>query len=126
MNIECRKHYSQFSNNEEKTLKKLISEKEYILTDYSIMRKTHRVILNREIRDTLKDYKIIEYHYKFGDNRVLIRSNKSYNHYNICLVLSLNEGKIITVYDNYDNDKHYTLNITNYNGNLDIRRIIKN
>ena len=123
---ECRKHYLQFKNSEKDTLTKLISNNTYVMSPHATIRQTHKVILNREIRDTLKDYKIVEYHYKYGDNRVLIRSNKSYKHTNLCLVLSLNRGEIITVYDNSEDDRHETLDLKNYNRDIDIRNILNN
>ena len=123
---ECRKHYLQFKNNEKDTLTKLISNNTYVIGSHATIRQTHKIILNREIRDTLKDYKIVEYHYKYGDNRVLIRSNKSFMKTNICLVLSLNRGEIVTAYDNSDDDRHETLDLKIYDRNLDIKKLLNN
>lgn len=63
------------------------------------------------------------------DRRVLLRSDESYPvkitnggsaHSNICFVLSLETGKVVTVYWNKLHDKHQYLDPNRYSDNLEI------
>lgn len=90
-------------------------------------------VLNRE---SIKDY-IVEYNetpFKgVIEHRVLIRDSKrvmvKYNEgkdnefsalSNLCFVLCIDNGKIVTTYYNVDNDSHDTLNLYRYDKNLKI------
>lgn len=83
-------------------------------------------------------YDIIEYNItKYGKNkvskRVVIRSVEAFNRFasirggerewrkcNICIVLDINTGIIITTYYNLDKDSHTSINIRRYNKDLKI------
>lgn len=79
-------------------------------------------VLDSTIR---KEYNIIEVNYpNEGRIQVLIRSKKSFQGRNICLVLSLISPVLVTAYSNAENDHHATL-MTEYNDSLDIIELLK-
>lgn len=88
------------------------------------------------LNDSLKDF-VVEYNetpFKGNiEHRVLLRDNKSimviYNEgmenqfcelSNLCFVLCMDNGKIVTTYYNIINDSHKTLNLNRYDKNLKI------
>lgn len=75
---------------------------------------------------TLHEYEIIEYKnvYFSKDNmeeRVVLRSKQPYYGKNICLVYSITNKVIITVWLNGVVDNHKTLRLSEYNADMEIK-----
>lgn len=92
-----------------------------------------------QIKNTIKEYNyIIEYNettdtYGKIDRRVLVRSSRVYKvdfhktdgsvikgNANLCFVISIDTGYIITTYYNFINDEHKTIDMRRYDKNLKI------
>lgn len=110
---ELRKHYSTMSGLEIWYLENIINQMgEYKISNHAKSRMKQKKISNKNIHRALKDFKIIEYHRKNGEDRVLIRSNQG--EFCICLVISINNSRIITAYKNDSTDNHYTIKWEEY------------
>lgn len=66
------------------------------------------------------EYKIIREGDKIVDERVLLRSNKSYDGSNVVIVYSMKWNKVITVWFNSVDDNHETLDLSIYNEDMQI------
>lgn len=92
-----------------------------------------------QIKNTIKEYNyIIEYNettdtYGKIDRRVLVRSSRVYKvdfhktdgsvikgNANLCFVISIDTGYIITIYYNFINDEHKTIDMRRYDKTLKI------
>ena len=92
-----------------------------------------------QIKNTIKEYNyIIEYNETTNvngkiDRRVLVRSSRVYKvdfhktdgsvikgNANLCFVISIDTGDIITTYYNFINDEHETIDMRRYNKTLKI------
>ena len=92
-----------------------------------------------QIKNTIKEYNyIIEYNettdtYGKIDRRVLVRSSRVYKvdfhkidgsvikgNANLCFVISIDTGNIITTYYNFINDEHKTIDMRRYDKTLKI------
>lgn len=92
-----------------------------------------------QIKNTIKEYNyIIEYNettdtYGEIDRRVLVRSSRVYKvdfhkidgsvikgNANLCFVISIDTGNIITTYYNFINDEHKTIDMRRYDKTLKI------
>lgn len=93
----------------------------------------------KQIKNTIKEYNyIIEYNettniYGKIDRRVLVRSSHIYKvdfhkidgsiikgNANLCFVISIDTGDIITTYYNFINDEHKTIDVRRYDKTLKI------
>lgn len=93
----------------------------------------------KQIKNTIKEYNyIIEYNettdtYGKIDRRVLVRSSRVYKvdfhkidgsvikgNANLCFVISIDTGDIITTYYNFINDEHKTIDMRRYDKTLKI------
>lgn len=93
----------------------------------------------KQIKNTIKEYNyIIEYNettdtYDKVDRRVLVRSSRVYKvdfhkidgsvikgNANLCFVISIDTGDIITTYYNFINDEHKTIDMRRYDKTLKI------
>jgi hypothetical protein len=71
-------------------------------------------------------FDLIEYHNCGVDHRVLLRSIESDSEgYQLCVSFSLTMKRVKTVYKNYKHYKHENLDESNYDGSLDIKKLIK-
>lgn len=135
-----KKHYTQMTN----------GEKEYIinkLNQYSISNicLSNHVIENKNREFSMSDIYsilkkdelidlIIEYNTNGKDRRILIRDNSIHTvdfldskgnfickeNANLCFVISINSGRIITVYWNIHGDNHDTIDWRRYDAQLKI------
>ena len=112
--MEFRKYYTDFSTKEEKLLNTYLG-KEYNIGEHTIIRQKEKIITKDEIQRAIKNGKIIEFHVKDDNKRILVRGNCAENgRYNICVVLDIDNNRVVTAYDNLVNDKHYTLDYSKY------------
>jgi hypothetical protein len=115
---QIKKHHTQLTDNEKCRLKDKMIGLTLTLSDHA----KDKPFLNlKHIESCVRRFTVIEFNHVFGknDNRVLIRSKESFimndgKFYNVCLVISLDKARIITVYYNLDNDKHETLDVRRY------------
>jgi hypothetical protein len=123
-NTEKRKYYTQMTEKELKMLSNLIKDKEFTLTAYSRGRIQKRDIDENQVKRAIKDGKILEFHYKDGDIRVLIRGSTNESGNNICVVVNLRNQEIVTSYPCAYNDNHITLDMNIYDRNFDITKYL--
>lgn len=76
---------------------------------------------------TLHEHEVIEYKnvYFNKDNieeRVVLRSKQPYYGKNVCLVYSITNKVVITVWLNDATDNHKTLRLSEYNANMEIKQ----
>lgn len=127
--IGQRKHGSQLTKREEEGLwkrLKSIEEWEWRISDHALDRLESRGIkaTKHDIITTIYNSKIVEYRItknKKIEERVVLRSRSIVNDcYNIHVVFSLTDKKIITVWMNHIEDLHETLNWSIYNKNMKV------
>lgn len=140
MRNEVKKHLTQMSRAEKKFIWKKLKKKRARVSQSNIKIGYHanEMIINRPrfnvdlpiIIETVKnskfyEYKIIREGDKIVDERVLLRSNKSYDGSNVVIVYSLMWNKVITVWCNNVDDKHKTLDLSSYNKDMQIVGVVK-
>jgi len=130
---QIKKHYTQFSELEKMLLKlhiDSIPKNEIKIIKHA---KNHMDFLNNSIiNQVLEKYEIIEFNVNFKpertDCRVLIRSvktlnikeNGTVNKANVCIVLDVRTGEVITAYANYKDDNHSNINMNRYDESINI------
>lgn len=138
-NNQIKKHFTQMTKNEIEFLKLKIDRiKNYITVSEHLTSKCNKINTLTVNQILNSEYDIIEYNetpnYNGTDKRVLIRSKmqfdtifvdtitnlKTIEQCNICVVISIVSGIIITGYLNKCNDAHYTINFNRYDKNLSI------
>lgn len=126
-----KKHYTQFTKAELRYLEsRLRTIKDVSLTRHA---RNKGITINKgDIQRVLrsKDIKnqIIEFNCTRGDQRVLVRSRDIFDtivdgvshRCNICFIVSLKDGVIVTVYYDDVNDNHKTVDFSRYNKDLKI------
>lgn len=96
------------------------------ITAYTLNRMKERLngIELLDVAKTFLDYELIEYNRHSSDHRVLIRGNENIQNgigsYNICIVYSMLNNRIVTIWKENDHDHHDTLRIEEYNQDLEI------
>ena len=126
-----KKHIKQMRNTEKTLIKNKLKNLGALELSFHVKEQMiKRNITEEDIYNVMRDYSIIEFHHKINDygkddNRVLIRSNRKVNGYNICLSISLDKTRIITCYGNESKDKHKTIDMKNYDCKCDISKYIK-
>ena len=123
--MEFRKIYMDMTTQEKTELQKYISIN-YKLGNHAKDRLFQKQITKEQVYDVLKFGHIIEFHYLDGSNRILVRGNNNELGNNVCVVIDIIKGRIVTVYKNNNaNDNHKTLNRSQYIRNLDILSLAK-
>lgn len=109
-----RKHYSQFSREEIERMQARIAE---LIPSRIYTHHAEEKMAQLNIREEQIAWqgKIIEFNHNQGDSNVLIREQSG-----ICWVMSLNTGKIITIWRNNPYDNHRTLNWSLYTRQIQI------
>ena len=119
-----RKHRQHMNSAEVRALKEAIRgldpTKLYSFNWYIKKRMKQRGISRKDINRTIKEGHIIEAHNeKRDDIRILLR-HETKRGLAVCLVVSLKDHCIITVYINESSDNHPTLNWSEYQWNVDL------
>lgn len=125
MTSEWRKHTHHMTKWEVKRLQDTINNNKFDYTYYSYIRLNERNIDELSVQKTIKHGQIVEFHFKDGDARVLLRGKANVDGYSICVVLSLTKKQIITIYKNEYYDNHDTLHNELYNKKIDLMKYIK-
>lgn len=135
-----KKHSLQMTSAEKKYISKRLRKKRARVSQSNIVVGYHanQMILERPrfnvdipiIIETIKnskfyEYKIIREGDKIVDERVLLRSNKSYDGSNVIIVYSMKWNKVITVWFNSVDDNHETLDLSIYNEDMQIVGALK-
>lgn len=131
-----KKHYTQLSKEELIYLKKKIYSIRNIKPSWHLVEKNDILIRKSDILKVLRDSEIkdliIEYNvtpnFHGVDKRVVLRSREEYTvdtgdnvvQCNLCFVISILKGEIITAYYNNINDNHETINWARYNKDLKV------
>lgn len=133
-----KKHVKQMTRKEQWYLREQIKNLPNIyFTNHALTNGVDVTI--EQIKNTIKEYNyIIEYNETINQNgkvdrRVLMRSSTIYNvdfkrvdgsivkgNANLCFVISIDTGRIITTYYNYIRDNHETIDYRRYDKNLKI------
>lgn len=93
--------------------------------DHSMDRLYQKYIFEDEVIDTIKHGAIIELHIVNNSPRLLFRKHRTNQAKDICVVMDVLSGKVITAYTNDSNDNHSTLREELYNDELDVITIVK-
>ena len=92
------------------------------ITDHTLIRLREKEIEGIHLAYSLIDFSIIEYkQMKSGNERIVIRSNMSFNGFNVCTVLDITTGTVITAWKNRVTDTHRTLDLSKYDECLTVR-----
>lgn len=94
------------------------------IDEHTIIRGKQRYITNEEIFECIKKGYIVELHQVKKQCRVLLRYRRKNTTDDICVVVDILNGRIITAYTNNTNDKHATLREENYNSELNVIAVI--
>lgn len=133
-NQRCRKQYkvhrAQMSKYDIQNLVQILKNIDLnsMRTSYHVIKKNDDRLTIELFRDTFArnmdsmedkiiEYNEIPYFTKYGmifDKRVLIRDDKDYDGYNLCLVLSINRNQIVTAYWTHKDDNHANLDWSRY------------
>lgn len=118
---EYRKHVSQMSNEEKELIEfKIANLNGFNPTKYCKSKMEERNITTEDIYNAILVGEPVEYHKKGNESRILFRSILNKQKKNICCVVRLSDGKVITCYKNDFNDEHDTLNYSLYDESIDI------
>lgn len=131
-----KKHYTQLSIEELDYLEKMLHNLKKIRPSWHFVEKKDILIKKKDILKVIKDSDIrnliIEYNTtkkSYGiDKRVVLRSKEVYNveigeniiECNLCFVISILSGEVITAYYNNINDNHENIDWARYNKNLKV------
>lgn len=119
------KHVTQMDSSEKN--KCFSKVKRWKLGKWEVTGHTLSRIMEKEIELVhlaycLMDFHIIEYkQMKSGNERIVIRSNMSFDGFNVCIVLDVTKGVMVTAWKNRVSDTHRTLDLSKYDAFLTVR-----
>lgn len=120
-----KKHISAFTPVEKAIVEnKLQAVKSLEKCQHCIDRMQEKKISPDEMMRVFSSFNIIEYHLKNRSHRVLIRGNINEKGRNICLVVDIITGSIVTAYTNRYDDHHSTLRHEEYDWTVDLEKIL--
>lgn len=120
-----KKHINAFTANERALVQKKLQDiKSTEKCQHCIDRMQEKNISSEEMMRVFQSYEIIEYHQRNDSHRILIRGKKKEKGRNICLVVELDTGNIITTYANHSMDNHKTLRYEEYDNSIDLIKIL--
>lgn len=93
--------------------------------EHSMDRLYQKYIYEDEVIETIKHGTIIELHIVNNSPRLLFRKQRSNQAKDICVVMDVLSGKVVTAFTNDSNDNHSTLREEIYNDELDVITIIQ-
>ena len=92
---------------------------------HSMDRVKQKHITKREVIQATMNGKPIEFHIVDNSPRVLFRWQRPNQTWDICAVVDILTGEVITAFLNHTNDKHSTLHEEIYNTELDVISVMK-
>ena len=131
-NLEPQERYEQRKLLRDMTLTEVIAIRQCLqnvsdkvkINSHSQYRGKQRHITNEEIMECIKKGMIVEFHQVKNQCRVLLRSRRSTTTDDVCVVVNILSGKVLTAYTNKTYDKHSTLREENYNSDLNVLAVI--
>lgn len=125
-----RKHGSQMTLEEIRGVKRrLMDVKEWKIIDHAFDRLQEKGIVAtyEDIVSTIYNSHMIEYRIVYNfylgayDERVIMRAKTLVNkHYHLNVVFSLTDNAVVTVWINHKKDRHDTLDMSIYDGNMKV------
>lgn len=91
---------------------------------HSMKRLKQKRIDEEEVIYTILKGDYIEFHYKDGGCRILIRKQRPNQTYDTCVIFDIISGTVVSAYLNASNDHHETLKEELYDEELDVINII--
>lgn len=120
-----KKHISAFTPAEKTmVISRLQAVKSLEKCQHCIDRMDEKRISSDEMMRVFSQFDIIEYHQKNNSHRILIRGKTNERGRNICLVVDIYTGSIVTTYANRFDDHHSTLRHEEYDWNVDLEKIL--
>ena len=125
--IANKKHVTQFTKDEYALVKQYLNK-----SINSYLRPTKhfkemylkRNIHMQDIKNALSNYNIIEFNCDKGC-KVVIRGRANHK-YDLCMSIDILNNKLVTIWTNYMDDNHSTINMSNYNNDIKIQDVINN
>lgn len=124
-----KKHISQMSEEEKDLLNERVADVDIPtveVTKYTVNRIHQRFddITLLDVAEVFLRHTIIEYNTNSGDQRILLRGTENVkdgkDKYNVCIVYSVRNNRLITAWLDHFLDNHKTLRIEEYTKDLDI------
>ena len=127
--MESRKLFSQMSLEEIYLMWDLVNDWGTRINDiqfakHSMDRVRQKNITKSEVLETVASGRCIEFHIKGDSPRVLLRKQRWNQTYDICVVIDILTGTVVTAYTNHTNDSHDTLHTEIYDEDLDVSSIM--
>ena len=128
--MESRKLFSQMNFEEIYLMWDLVNDwgtrtNDIKFAKHSMDRVRQKHITKSEVLDTVASGKCIEFHIKGESPRVLLRKQRWNQTYDICVVIDILTGTVVTAYTNHTNDEHDTLHTEIYDEDLDVNSIMR-
>ena len=131
-NLEPQERYEQRKLLRDMTLTEVIAIRQCLqnvsdkikINSHSQYREKQRYITDEEIMECIKKGMIIEFHQVKNQCRVLLRHRRPTTTDDVCVVVNILSGKVLTAYTNKTYDKHSTLREENYNSDLNVLAVI--
>ena len=128
--MESRKLFSQMSFEEIYLMWDFVNDwgtrtNDIKFAKHSMDRVRQKHITKSEVLDTVASGKCIEFHIKGESPRVLLRKQRWNQTYDICVVIDILTGTVVTAYTNHTNDEHNTLHTEIYDEDLDVNSIMR-
>ena len=92
---------------------------------HSMDRIKQKYIGEREVIQAVKQGKPIELHIVDNSPRVLFRWQRPNQTWDVCTVVDIRTGEIVTAFTNHTNDTHDTLHEEIYNPEMDVIQVMK-
>lgn len=92
--------------------------------EHTVIRSKQKYISEKEIMECIQKGYLVEFHQVKKQCRVLLRLRRKNTTDDVCVVVDILSGRIITAYTNNTNDKHSTLREEKYNSELNVIAVI--
>ena len=131
-NLEPKERYEQRKLLRDMTLTEVIAIRQCLqnvsdkikIKSHGQHRGKQRFITEDEIMECIKRGMIIEFHQVNNQCRVLLRHRRPTTNADVCVVVNILSGKVLTAYTNKTYDKHSTLREENYDAELNVVAVI--
>ena len=120
-----RKHCSQMKERELTVVTKKVKDcpfEDWRVSGHLMERMIDKGINPLEIAEAIMSFSVIEYKlFHGGEERVLIRGNRTNAGYQVCVVLGTSTKRIVTAWKNRAGDNHETIKMSEYDAHLVIK-----
>lgn len=126
---QVKKHHTQFTEIERVVLEhllKAIAHGKVSISDHALNRL--KTVSKVQVYDALWTGRVIEANVTRGEFRLLVRGSRTISIYdqgikkfaNICAVVDVKSGRVITIFLNESGDNHSSIDMSRYDATLDI------